>query len=153
MISIGAHLSGPELDGSPICRAIGAAMRAAMDARPNSQESGIPSLNVVFCVAGSFGRPDWDHGQIAKYSAKRKLLLVQVAVPEEVVSSEAPLDFVIRELQGANALAFEFYRQKGIQYPLGDAEKLVAQIREIADLAIKAGKEMKGERGDESECH
>lgn len=138
MISIGAHHGGPELCRTPIDVAIMAAMRAAIEARGAFEEGSTPAVNVVFCTPGSIaGRPDWDHGRVVRYSRKRKLLLVQVAVPEEVVSSEAPLDFVIRELQGANALAFEFYRQKGMQYPLREAEKLVAQIREIAAAAMK----------------
>jgi hypothetical protein len=133
MILIGAHHGGPELRGTPIERAITAAMRAAIEARGGSEEGSTPAVNVVFCTPGSIvGRPDWDHGRIAKYSAKSKLVLVQVAVPADVVGSEAALDFVIRELHGANALAFEFYRQKKMEFPLSDAEQLVGRIRLIA---------------------
>jgi hypothetical protein len=136
MILIGAHHGGPELDGTPIDKAIMAAMRAAIEARGAYKEGSVPAVNIVFCTPGSIvGRPDWDHGRVAKYSAKSKLVLVQVAVPQEVVASGAALDFVIAELHGANALAFEFYRQKGIQFPLAEAEQLVANIREIASSA------------------
>jgi hypothetical protein len=84
-------------------------------------------------------RPDWDHGRIAKYSAKQKLLLIQVAVPQDIVASTSPLDYVIGELHGANALAFEFYRQKGMQYPLREAEQLVVRIRELAAAMLQGG--------------
>jgi hypothetical protein len=133
MILIGAHHGGPELRGTPIERAITAAMRAAIEARGTYAEGSVPAVNVVFCTPGSVvGRPDWDHGRVAKYSAKSKLVLVQVAVPAEVVESEEALDFVIRELHGANALAFEFYRQKEMEFPLADAEQLVGRIRQAA---------------------
>jgi hypothetical protein len=53
-----------------------------------------------------------------------------------MVESESALDYVIKELHGANALAFEFYRQKGIQFPLAEAEKLVTRIGEQAAAKI-----------------
>ncbi len=138
MISIGAHHGGPELRGTEVEKAITAAMQAAVDLSRNLEEGSVPAVNVVFCTPGSvMGRPDWDHGRIAKYSAKSKLLLIQAAVPEEVVHSETALDYVIEELYGANANAFEFYRQKGMQFLLADAEKLVARIRELAEKKLK----------------
>jgi hypothetical protein len=133
MILIGAHHGGPELRGTPIERAITAAMQAAIRVRESYAEGTLPAVNVVFCTPGSvIGKPDWEHGRVAKYSAKSKLLLVQVAVPADVVESDAALDFVVRELHGANALAFEFYRQKKMEFPLADAEQLVGRIRQAA---------------------
>jgi hypothetical protein len=137
MITIGVDIGGPEIIGTPIDRSIMAAMRGAITARGNCQEGSVPAVNVVFFTPGSVGGlPDWDHGRVVKYSAKRKLLLVQVAVPEEMVRSKSALDYVIKELYGANALAFEFYRQKGIDFALADAEKLVAEIRRIAAAEV-----------------
>lgn len=107
-----------------------------MEARGDYKEGTVPAVNVVFCTPGSImGEPDWEGGKVAKYSAKRKLVLVQVGVPEEMVHNDAALDYVIEELYGANALAFEFYRQKKMDYPLADAEKLVGEIRQIAEAA------------------
>ena len=133
MITIGGHHGGPELRGTPIERAITACMRAAIEARGSYVDGSVPAVNVVFCTPGSIvGRPDWDHGRVAKYSAKSKLVLVQVAVPDDAVESNTALEFVIRELHGANALAFEFYRQKKIDFPLAEAEELVGRIRGTA---------------------
>jgi hypothetical protein len=56
--------------------------------------------------------------------------MVQVAVPEELVESEMPEPFIIESLHGANAVAFEFFRQKGMDYPLAEAEELVDKIEE-----------------------
>lgn len=139
MIAIGVQLSGPELEDSPIDLAIMAAMRAAIEARGDYVEGMVPAVNVVFCVPGSLARPDWDYIQVAKYSAKRKLLLVQVAVSPEAVHSDTALDDVIEALYGANANAFEFYRQKGMDYPLAEAETLVGEIRRIAEQELAQG--------------
>ncbi len=139
MITIGAHHGGPELRGTRIERAITAAMRAAVEARGFYAEGAVPAVNVVFCTPGSVvGQPDWDHGRVAKYSAKSKLVLVHVAVPVDIVESDAALDFVIRELHGANALAFEFYRQKKMEFSLADAEQLVDRIRKAATGAVES---------------
>ena len=129
MITIGAVYSGPELEGGAFNKLISSVAKVATKVCGPSETFVGPAVNVIFCVAGSLGKPDWDHGRITKYSPKRKLLLVQVAVPPEVVSSRSALDFVILELHGANALAFEFYRQKHMQYPLAEAEERVRQIR------------------------
>ena len=57
-------------------------------------------------------------------------------MPADVVQRNAALDFVIRELHGANALAFEFYRQKKMEFPLAEAEQLVGRIRQAATGAV-----------------
>jgi hypothetical protein len=132
MIIIGAEFSGPELPSTPVGKAIKAVMRAEGQLNGSFKEGTMLAVNVVFCVAGSLGRPDWDHSRIGKYSTKSKLVLVQAAIPQEVVNSDGAFDYVIGELYGANALAFEFYRQKGMQYPLAEAENLVSRIRELA---------------------
>ena len=53
-----------------------------------------------------------------------------------MVESPDPLEYLILELQGANALAFEYFRQRGIDFPLRQAEALVQAIKErvIADM-------------------
>ena len=128
MISIGSVLKGPELRDSPIDRAIMAALRAAKELRGDFEFGSTPAVNVVFYVPGSTGSPDWDGLRDAKFSRQQKFLMVQVAVPEDAVESPAPEDFVIGSLYGANAVAFEFFRQRKIEYPLADAEALVEQI-------------------------
>jgi len=108
MIIIGAEMSGPELSGTPIDKAIRAVMKAESALNGDFQEGSIPAVNVVFCVAGSLGEPDWEHGRIGKYSSRSKLVLVQAAVPQEMVHDDAALDYA-------------------------DAEKIVGEIRQIAE--------------------
>ena len=128
MISIGYDLFGPELDKSSIDLALSTGMKIATELRGNFEFGSSPAVNVVFHVPGSISSPDWEWLRDAKFSRRDQLLMVQVAVPEEVVESSHPEKFIIDSLYGANAVAFEFYRQKGIDYPLADAEQLVEEI-------------------------
>ena len=128
MISIGAIYGGPELDDSIIEHAINLAQKTAIKIRKDFKIGSSPAVNVVFHVPGSISSPDWEWLRDAKFSRRDQLLMVQVAVPEEVVESSHPEKFIIDSLYGANAVAFEFYRQKGIDYPLADAEQLVEEI-------------------------
>lgn len=128
MISIGTVLNGPELSGCPVDRVIHAAMKAAVELRGDFEFGSALAVNVVFFVPGSLGSLDWDGLRESKYSRKKQLLLIQVAVPLEAIESDRPEDFVIESLYGANAVAFEFFRQKRIEFPLAEAEMLVSQI-------------------------
>ncbi len=132
MITIGAIYSGPELEGGRFDRILSSAMRAAEVATASFEFGSRPAVNVVFCVPGSLGHPDWQDLRVVRYSKRRKLLLIQAAVPEKVISGPAVLEYVVEALLGANALAFESYRQKGLDYPLPEANKLAREIGERA---------------------
>jgi hypothetical protein len=133
MISIGSVLHGPELQDSLAHRLIAAVMRAAIRCRGTAEFAIGPAINVVFYVPGSLGSPDWEGTRDAKFSRKRKLLMVQVAVPEALVDSPALKEYLVESLHSANHVAVEFFRQKGIDYPLADAESLVETIKERLD--------------------
>ncbi|MCC7568260.1 MAG: hypothetical protein KO463_01415 [Candidatus Methanofastidiosa archaeon] len=122
-------MSGPELGKSRIDYIISAIMRAASDLLRDFEVGACPAVNIVYCVAGSLGEPDWDHGRVVRFSRKKQLILVHSAVPREVVQSADPLEYLIMELHGANALAFEYFRKRGIDFPLREAEALVQAIR------------------------
>ena len=85
-----------------------------------------PLVNAVFVVPGSLGIADFEGLQFGEYSKKEKAVVVQVAVPAEVVSQSDFMAFLIESLHGANAMAFEFFRQKGEYFPLREAEGLVS---------------------------
>jgi hypothetical protein len=126
-------LKGPELEGSAAHRLIRAIRNAAIECRGATDFEAGPAINVVFHVPGSLGRPDWDGIRDATFSRQRQLLMVQVAVPTNMVESPALKGYLIRSLYGANAVAFEFFRQKGLPFPLAEAEKLVQRIKEKVD--------------------
>ncbi|MCA8992497.1 MAG: hypothetical protein KDA88_10980 [Planctomycetaceae bacterium] len=131
MIALGSVYRGPELPGTRIDLAITKAMNAAAELRGSFEFGSGPAINVVFHVPGSLGKPDWDGLRDATYSRKLQLLMVQVAVPDDVVESPGLETFIIEGLYGANAIAFEFFRQKKLTFPLADAERMVVSIAAI----------------------
>jgi hypothetical protein len=129
MISIGCALRGPELRDSDADKAITAAAKAASEL-PGSFHFGSPAIHVVFHVAGSLGSPDWDWLRDGTFSPDEQLLIVQVAVPKDIVMSKSIRVFVVESLRGANAVAFEFFHDRELQFPLAEAEGLVDRINE-----------------------
>lgn len=128
MISIGAVFRGSELKDSLADRLITTAMKAARECR-DALVSGIhPAINVVFYFPGSLGSFDWDGLRDGKFSQKRQLLMVQVAVPSELVNSQTLKDFLVESLHAANQLAFDFFQRRGIDYSLAEADNLVQRI-------------------------
>lgn len=126
MISIGAVFRGPELNDSEIRRLIIVMSKALKDCGGPLKKGEIPWVNAVFVVSGSLGDAGFDELQYGDYSKKDKGVVVQIPVSTKVINGGKLVDFLIGSLQGANAMAFEFFRQKGEVFPLRDAEKLVS---------------------------
>jgi hypothetical protein len=87
-------------------------------------------VNVVFHVPGAVSGPDWDGLRDGKFSRKKQLLMIQVAVAPELLSSTCPVNFVIESLHSANSLALAVFRKKGIEFLFAVAETIVHQIEE-----------------------
>lgn len=132
MITVGAVYGGPEHRDSRVCAIISAVGLAATEARGPFEFGTAPAVNVVYYVPGSLDRPDWTGLRDGRFSRKEQMLMVQVALPEKVVGGEGALDFAIEALYGANAIAFDVFDEKGMQYPLREAEALVERIAELA---------------------
>jgi hypothetical protein len=130
MILIGNVFRGPEHQASKTKRLLSKLMELSMELRGLFEVGDCPAVNVVFYVPGSLGAFDWDGIRDAKFSKQQKLLMVQVAVPANMIDSPSLKDELIESLHGANAVAFEFFRQKGMQFPLADAEDLVLRIKD-----------------------
>jgi len=130
MIHIGAVYGGPELEGSAAYRTISAVRRALEELRGPFEDGTGPATNVVFFVPGSLDSPDWSGARDARFSRKRQLLMVQVAIPANLVGSPDLRAFLVRALHDSNAIAVEVFRKKGFQFPLSDAECLVDKVRQ-----------------------
>jgi hypothetical protein len=129
MIAVGAHYGGEELRGSPIFEAITTLAIAIKNARGSDVSESKIRLNPIFVVPGNVsGRLPFDGLRYGKFSKEEPCLAVEVAVPSQMVRSEACGDYLIKELRGCNAMAFEFYRQKKMEFPLRDAESLVTEV-------------------------
>lgn len=132
MIYLGAIYSGPELEGSHFSRVESAVMCAVSDALGDFQEGDAPSYNVVFCVPGSLGEPDWVDLRQVRYSKKKKMILLHAAVPREVVSSDNAFDYIIATLREANDAAYRFFKHKGMQFDKDKADGLVVEATRLA---------------------
>lgn len=128
MISIGAVYNGPELQGSQINRLIMATSKAVKELRGTLGET--PWVNAVFVVPGSLGEADVDHLTYGDYSKKDNAVVVQIPVPKKVAEGADQVAFIVDGLHGANAMAFEFFRQRGESFPLREAEALVGKVAE-----------------------
>jgi hypothetical protein len=130
MISMGVYLGGPKR--LPIEKLLRATMKAIMSARGEGYESHRqPGVNVVFYVPGSINDyADLKKIEAARFSRKKKLLLVAVPVPKEVVESGGSAEFVIDSLHQANAIAAETFARKGDEpFDLARAEAIVEQVK------------------------
>jgi hypothetical protein len=129
MIIISADYYGPELKGSIIWDAISSAMRVMRDLR-NQTNAGtlgeVPHVNAVFRVSGSLGEPDFDAVRVGAYSSKDKCVQVDVAVRGWIENAENARVTVVSGLHMANAAAFHFFQDRSEEFPLRDAESLVA---------------------------
>lgn len=127
MISIGAVYNGPELRGSKINRLIMATSKAVKGSRGTLGET--PWVNAVFVVPGSLGDVDFTDLIYGDYSKKDNAVVVQIPVPQKVAEGTADqVAFIIDALRGANAMAFEFFRQRGEEFALKKAEDLVTAV-------------------------
>lgn len=135
MISIGTFLYGPELQESLISHRLTHASKALIKIRGPLILGEQPVLNVVFVLAGTLGSPSFLGIMYGKYSKKDQALAIQVAVPDTVTRSENPDHFIIDSIRGANAMAFEFFRQKGLHYALSEAEDITSELNQQLTLA------------------
>jgi hypothetical protein len=131
MISVGEHYLGPEHRSSRISRALDVAATAIARSRPqNFKEGHRPWVNVIFIVAGSLGTPEFDGIHLGHFSKKEKGLVVEVAVHQSIVDSDNLRDPIVLGLRMANAAAFHFFEEKGLEFPLREAEVLVTEVGE-----------------------
>lgn len=128
MIAIGAVYRGPELRGSMVNRSLMQLSTLLKEARGPEPLGAEPWVNVNFVVPGSLGKPNFDYLEYGEYSKQRNGIVVQVPVPDTGFDEAGFKQFLIDSLHGANAMAFEFFRQKGKTFGLRTAEELVRAV-------------------------
>lgn len=130
MISIGAVYHGPELKGSEINLALMRVSKALNEFRGPLILGKAPWLNAVFVVSGSLRKADFEYLEYGKYSLQDKGIVVQIPVSEMTIGKSNLTSFLVDSLHGANAMAFDYFRQRGESFSLLEAEKLVDQVAE-----------------------
>jgi hypothetical protein len=131
MIAIGCVYGGPEFQDSASTKTSRAVMNAVYDVRGNTYEDlTIPKVNVVYFFHGTLSTPEWTGLRDGTFSRKRKLLMIQVAVPEDLNDTQELEPFLLDSLRKANALALRVYHKKGLEYPLAQANELVDKVEQ-----------------------
>jgi hypothetical protein len=134
MISIGEHYRGPEHKTSRINAALWQVGESLDRLRSKDYKNGdTPWVNPIFIVGGSLGEPDFDWNRMGYYDKKNKGVVVELAIPSAVAQEKNLRDPIVEALHSANAAAFHFFEEKGLVFPLREAEAMVAQV--AADLA------------------
>lgn len=128
MISVGAVYRGPELKGAPINKVLMEVSAAIKDLRGSPREAVLPWVNAVFVVPGSLGATGFRGLEFGDFSPTTKGLVVRIAVPTQAAQSGDPRQYIVDALHGVNAMAFEFFRQKGDDFALSEAEQLVRDV-------------------------
>mgnify|MGYP000443689580 CR=1 FL=1 len=86
-IVLGAVLGGPEIRESAVYTAMHKISDMA-DKLGSINDDSVTGINYVLHIAGSIFKPDYEGVRDARFSKKRKLLMIQMAVPEKLVSSD-----------------------------------------------------------------
>lgn len=123
---LGSVVGGPEdIPAETLFGEISALIIAHRDKTPISTKAG---LNIVFHFPGSICPVTFKGIRTAKFSRKQKLLMVQVAVPEEVAASNNADAFTLDSIREAIRLAKPIFEKAAIDFPMEDQLAFVDQI-------------------------
>jgi hypothetical protein len=134
VIIISGHYHGPELKDSKVWAALSSA-RKYIDKQRDSNDlwsyGATPHVNAVFFVEGSLGGPDFhDEVHMGPYSRMNKCLQVNLIITQAEANGQNLREVIVDRLRGANANAFHFFDDKGLEFPLREAEALVTKVGE-----------------------
>lgn len=131
MIGIGNQFGGPEQRGSEIHKMLNKAMNIAADTREPDFDSGKEAwINPMYIVPGSIHKPDFEGFKLGYFSAKKKILVVAIAVPQSVANGKKIPEFIVKSLNEAIRLGAEHFASKGIDFDVLKAENIVHVIEQ-----------------------
>ena len=120
MLSIGSVQGGPEVASAAIGRLVDRLMKVATEERGDFRFGSAAALNVVFHIPGSIApKVGYEGLRDGTFSKTQQLLMVQVAVPKEIVDAqdEALVErFLFDSLREANRIAAKYFKKKGVDY-------------------------------------
>ena len=144
MITLGAKFGGPEeMEFREAWKCAATAIREARHQKKGEPEDDTPGVNVVFYVSGSvieFSRIK--EIEPARFSRKRKLLLVDVPAPKNIRDNfDKSLSFIMDSLGKANAIAVEVFERKGAEpFDLAKANAIVDQAKQLLSKRVRIKK-------------
>ncbi len=131
---VGGVLGGPETRTSPVLLALRKASQAAAKYEEEASSGG--SVDLVFHIPGSIVRLDYSGLRTGRFSRKERMLMVQVAVPKEMVFAENPDGFVYSAMREAIHIAAPRFQKAKIAFSV---EQHLALVDAIVKDCIGAG--------------
>lgn len=129
MIAIGNQFGGPEQRGTLIDNMLNVAMNVAAENRDSDYDSGKDAwINPIYMVPGSIYQPEFEGYKVGHFSAKKKGLVVMIAVPQSVANGKNIPNFIIQSLLEAIPLAANHFEKKGINFDIKKAGNIVEII-------------------------
>ena len=130
MMHLGAVFGGPGGMDSHVGRAISKIKRLRGEYAPTTMQSRSGSLDIVFHVPGSIAQPEYEGIRTGSLSRKRRLLQVQVAVPQEL-NAKQPEEierFLSRSIRQAIELAEPVFMKAKIPFERTEHERILQRI-------------------------
>jgi hypothetical protein len=124
VLSVGSVVGGSTSTNRLWRDAIGELTRAVAEARADVASP--LNVNVVFQVPGNVVRPDFEGVRTGRFSKADRLLLVQVALPDEV--PDEPGGYLRGALSIAIAEAEEWARRRSVAPDLKPLRELAARL-------------------------
>lgn len=120
MLGIGSVQGGPEVAASLFGRLQGRLMKVVTQNRGGFKIGSCAALNVVFHIPGSIIKEiPYEGLRDGKFSREEQMLMIQVAVPKEIASSNdenVVQKFLFDSLREANKIGAKFFKKKGMEY-------------------------------------
>ena len=136
MIGIGNDYGGPELRDTRVQKMFSNAGRTAMRVRNKNYDDGTEAwINPIYIVPGSIHKPEFEGYELGHFSAKKKGLVVKIAVPQSVADGECISDFITTSLREAVRLAAAHFASKGISFSALKAEKVILAVEAALEKA------------------
>jgi hypothetical protein len=127
-LSLGIVLGGPELEDGTCDKVLARILNAVADNCPINTGIEGAMLNVVFHVPGTLFGPDFSGLRVAKFSRARAILLVQVAVPTDLVSEMAIRSFAYTSIRRAIDIAARVFSKVKIPYSAEELHNFFDQV-------------------------
>ncbi|MCP4592694.1 MAG: hypothetical protein GY842_18320, partial [bacterium] len=116
MIGIGSVEGGPELVDTAFATSLGAIAGLLSARGRESKLAASPVLNPVFHAPGSIVGAGFEGVRTAKFSRHKKILMVQIAVPEEAAAATDPSEFIFKSIREAIRIARPVFEQARIDF-------------------------------------
>jgi hypothetical protein len=130
MLYLSSVLGGPEVDGVPLDALLTRIIRSKASWASSDPQ---PSVEVMLYLPGSKFAPDFQGARTGRYSKKIDRLMIQVAVPPEVVTARSPERFLLRSLRDAVQMASAYFKKRKRAFPVAEYGELIGRLeRELA---------------------